>query len=138
MKNKLREKSGETLVEVLASMFIFLILFGILQGAISYSHASLEKNKEIRARNAQIIQSLASAEKTDGETVTLSFMATTSEMDQKGSVVFRVPLVLATRTALYTDANGQNQTMVFPMYDSVLPQEDASGQSAASDGGNTP
>ena len=30
MIKKLREKSGETLVEVLASMFIFLILFGIL------------------------------------------------------------------------------------------------------------
>ena len=51
MIKKLREKSGETLVEVLASMFIFLILFGILQGAVSYSHASMQKNKQIREEN---------------------------------------------------------------------------------------
>ena len=50
MIKKLREKSGETLVEVLASMFIFLILFGILQGAVSYSHASMQKNKQIREK----------------------------------------------------------------------------------------
>lgn len=86
MIKKLREKSGETLVEVLASMFIFLILFGILQGAVSYSHASMQKNKQIREENTQIIQGLASAQKVDGESKTLSFIATTSEMDKKGSV----------------------------------------------------
>lgn len=87
MIKKLREKSGETLVEVLASMFIFLILFGILQGAVSYSHASMQKNKQIREENTQIIQGLASAQKVDGESKTLSFIATTSEMDKKGSVI---------------------------------------------------
>ena len=64
--HKIRKKSGETLVEVIASLFIFLILFGILQGAISYSHASMEKNKQIRAENAEIIQNLASTDAAAG------------------------------------------------------------------------
>ncbi|RHC52297.1 hypothetical protein DW838_02585 [Dorea formicigenerans] len=44
---KSRANAGETLVEVVASIFIFLILMGILQGAITYSSNSLKKNKEI-------------------------------------------------------------------------------------------
>ena len=34
---KSRANAGETLVEVVASIFIFLILMGILQGAITYN-----------------------------------------------------------------------------------------------------
>ena len=51
---KSRANAGETLVEVVASIFIFLILMGILQGAITYSSNSLKKNKEIRSDNAKI------------------------------------------------------------------------------------
>ena len=49
---KTRANAGETLVEVMASVFIFLIMMGIMEAAISYSNASLAKNKEIRANNA--------------------------------------------------------------------------------------
>ena len=128
MIKKLREKSGETLVEVLASMFIFLILFGILQGAVSYSHASMQKNKQIREENTQIIQGLASAQKVDGESKTLS-----SEMDKKGSVVFRVPFTLATKTVTYQDTNGQSKNIVFSLYD-----VSADASVTPSEGGDTP
>ena len=56
---KSRANAGETLVEVVASIFIFLILMGILQGAITYSSNSLKKNKEIRSDNAKIHGSIA-------------------------------------------------------------------------------
>lgn len=49
---KTRANAGETLVEVMASVFIFLIMMGIMEAAISYSNASLAKNKEIRANKA--------------------------------------------------------------------------------------
>ena len=42
---KTRANSGETLVEVTASIFIFLIMLGIIQGAISYSQASLRQKQ---------------------------------------------------------------------------------------------
>ena len=41
MNKRIKPKSGETLVEVVASIFIFLIMIGIMQGAISYSSASM-------------------------------------------------------------------------------------------------
>ena len=47
----------------------------------------------------------------------LSFIATTSEMDKKGSVVFRVPFTLATKTVTYQDTNGQSKNIVFSLYD---------------------
>ena len=37
MAEKNRRNAGETLVEVMASIFIFLMMMGILQGAVSYS-----------------------------------------------------------------------------------------------------
>ena len=39
---RIKAKAGETLVEVMASMFIFLIMFGVLEGAISYSNSALK------------------------------------------------------------------------------------------------
>ena len=59
---KSRANAGETLVEVVASIFIFLILMGILQGAITYSSNSLKKNKEIRSDNAKIMEALQNTE----------------------------------------------------------------------------
>lgn len=114
--HKIRKKSGETLVEVVASMFIFLILFGILQGAISYSHASMEQNKKIRAQNAEIIRNLASAEQTSGSDQTLRFVATTPEMDRIGNQVFSVDLNLASKQVSYIDSKGANQIITFYTY----------------------
>jgi len=64
---KSRANAGETLVEVVASIFIFLILMGILQGAITYSSNSLKKNKEIRSDNAKIMEALQNTEVTSVE-----------------------------------------------------------------------
>lgn len=115
--HRIRKKSGETLVEVIASMFIFLILFGILQGAISYSHASMEKNKQIRAENSEIIQNLASADTTAGSDQTLQFVATTPEMDQIGNPVFSITANLASKEVKYKDTKGTDQIITFYLYD---------------------
>ncbi len=115
--HKIRKKSGETLVEVIASMFIFLILFGILQGAISYSHASMEKNKQIRAENAEIIQNLASTDTVTGTDKTLQFVATTSDMDQIGNPVFSITANLASKEVHYKDTKGTDQIITFYLYD---------------------
>lgn len=110
-------------MEVIASMFIFLILFGILQGAISYSHASMEKNKQIRAENAEIIQNLASADTTAGEDKTLQFVATTSDMDQIGNPVFSITANLASKNVQYKDTKGVDQIITFYLYDSPASSE---------------
>ena len=66
---RIKAKAGETLVEVMASMFIFLIMFGVLEGAISYSNSALKKNKEIRADNAAVLEGLQSSEETEEDPV---------------------------------------------------------------------
>lgn len=120
MNKKTKANSGETLVEVMASIFLFLIMMGVLQGAISYTSSSLTKNQEIRKENAKIIESLASASKNTGTEKCISFMATNSEMNVKGNVVFQVETVLSSKTASYTDASGETKSVTFYLYDSPL------------------
>ena len=133
--HKIKKKSGETLVEVLASMFIFLILFGILQGAISYSHKALEKNKQIRAENAEIVQNLASVQTTTGTEKTLRFVATTPDMDQKGNEVFSIATMLNKKVVSYENEAGETKTMTFYLYGS---KTDHTTDPNPADGGDTP
>ena len=108
---KSRANAGETLVEVVASIFIFLILMGILQGAITYSSNSLKKNKEIRSDNAKIMEALQNTE-------------VTSVMSIKGNHVFSVATDLNKKIVTYTDSKGEEQTITFYLYGS--PDADAS------------
>lgn len=83
---KSRANAGETLVEVVASIFIFLILMGILQGAITYSSNSLKKNKEIRSDNAKIMEALQNTEVTSVEhNKSIDFNATNSSLSIQSS-----------------------------------------------------
>lgn len=111
----LRNKSGETIVEVIASIFIFLIMLAILQGAVSYSRAMLQKNKEIRAQNAQILDSLSNAELNLNGSQTIRFMAVNSDMTESGNTVFSVPTNLGYKYADYVDSNG-TASMRFYLY----------------------
>lgn len=115
---KTKANAGETLVEVLASMFLFMIMIGILQGAISYCNASLTKNKELRANNAVILQALQSQENVQaGENQTIRFLATNSEFSALGSeVVFSVDTRLDKKIISYQDGENQEQQITFCLY----------------------
>ena len=125
---KLRSRDGDTLVEVMASIFIFLLMMGILQGAVSYSSASLKKNQQIRRDNAQILEELSAApmeKNTAAESVTLPFYAASSDLSETGStVMFRVP------TGLYTK---QAEDVTFYLYGAPEGQ-----QTDTDTGGETP
>ena len=122
---KSRANAGETLVEVVASIFIFLILMGILQGAITYSSNSLKKNKEIRSDNAKIMEALQDTEVTSVErNKNIDFNATNSDMSIKGNHVFSVATDLNKKIVTYTDSKGEEQTTTFYLYGS--PDADAS------------
>ena len=114
---KSRANAGETLVEVVASIFIFLILMGILQGAITYSSNSLKKNKEIRSDNAKIMEALQNTEVTSVEhNKSIDFNATNSDMSIKGNHVFSVATDLNKKIVTYTDSKGEEQTTTFYLY----------------------
>ena len=113
---KTRANAGETLVEVMASVFIFLIMMGIMEAAISYSSASLAKNKEIRANNAAVLEQLATASVEDGNTKDITFRAANSVVSQLGDKLFTVKTKLQKKTVTYTDTNGREQTVTFYQY----------------------
>lgn len=131
---KTRANAGETLVEVTAGIFLFLIMMGILQGTIAYSNAALAKNKQIRSDNAIILEKLQNTAVTEREVRSLQFVAVNSELTAKGNAVFRVPTVLGKKTLTYTCADGQTKNTVFYLYESTR-QKDAS-EDGKSDGGD--
>ena len=96
LKETLHTRSGDTLVEVMASIFIFLLMMGILQGAVAYSSASLRKNQEIREENSKILESIKKAEpQLTGGNVEETFCAANSDLTETGDKVFTV------KTGLY-------------------------------------
>lgn len=134
---KTKANAGETLVEVTASIFIFLLLMGILQGAVSYSNAALKKNKEIRADNAAILESLQGADVTEQSLKSVSFAATNSAMTVKGDTVFTIPVILASKSASYTAADGIQKEVTFYLFD--VSQDTGTGETQSADqGGDTP
>lgn len=131
---RIKASAGETLVEVMASMFIFLIMIGVLQGAISYSNSALTKNKEIRAENAAILQGLQSTgDVTKGSQKTVGFLAADSELTQTGNRVFSMNVTLNSKNVTYQDADGRQQSTTFYFYGSL--SQPASDQTDA-EGGN--
>ena len=128
---KLRSRSGDTLVEVMASIFIFMLLMGILQGAVSYSSASMRKNQEIRQENAEILKELSTAGATprDGEEqpVKLAFHAVNADFTQMGSAPnFTVETELYEKTA---------KEVSFLLYH---PEDKSGASDSGEDGGDTP
>lgn len=133
VKKILHETAGETLVEVLVSIFLFLLMVGILQGAISYSNAALKKNKEIRKENAQILENLRAASEdassSTTEEKTLNFSAVSSDFTTLGNQVFKMPVKLKKISVKYTDANGIEETTQFCLYQKVSLPDTAGGES---------
>ena len=117
MNQKTKFNAGESIVEVMASVFVFLIMIGILQGAISYATASMNKNKQIRADNVKIIEALKKTSITSKEDHDFRFVATYKEMNVVGNQVFTIHASLAQKTFTYTDTKNQSQTMTFYVYE---------------------
>lgn len=137
---KTKANAGETLVEVVASIFIFLILMGILQGAITYSSNSLKENKKIRSDNEKVIEALQSAQIEsvgNQSNQQIAFRAANSDISVIGNQVFAVPTSLSKKVVTYTDSDGKEQTITFYLYGSPDTDQTQSGSQVhtPSDGG---
>ena len=139
---KTKANAGETLVEVVASIFIFLILMGILQGAITYSSNSLEENKKIRSDNAKIIEALQSAQTEpvgNKSSHQIAFRAANSDISVIGNQVFTVPTSLNKKVVTYTNSDEKEQTITFYLYgspDTDQTQNKDQGKTPSDGGGN--
>lgn len=125
MSKKNRWNRGETLVEVMAAMVIFLLLMGILQGSVKYSRAALEKSRRLREQNEEICESVRNAtQEKNGAQTTMTFQAVSADGEVTGNQVFSVPVIPEKKQAEYTDQGNGKQTMVFYVYGAVAKSKD--------------
>ena len=138
---KTRANAGETLVEVMASVVIFLMMVGILQGAILYSRAALVKSRQMRADNETICEALRTEEKKSNGSSSLRFQAVSADGKTLGNQVFQVNADKAKKEITYTGADGTEKTTTFYYYQprkttgSTEPEERAEPTENAGAGG---
>ncbi len=119
MKNGRKNgKSGETLVEIMVSAFLFLILMAVMQGAISFCTNAQRKSEQIRKANAEICQNLHGALTTeDNGSRSFNFQAVSADGTVEGAQVFSVNVELKKKEA----SNGDGSKKVtFYLFDSAL------------------
>lgn len=127
---KLRLKSGETLVEVLAASAVFLLMMGIMQGAISFCTNAQHKSEAVRTVNADICQKLRSKpfDPLDpGSTAVYSFRAVSADGQQQSGVLFEVKAGLATKSVDYQDESGSSEIITFYVFQSTAPDPAGGG-----------
>ena len=111
-------KSGETLVEIMVSAFLFLILMAVMQGAISFCTNARYKSEQIRAANAEICQNLHSAlTAQDNGSSTFDFQAVSADGNVKGEWVFGVNVELKKKEISNDDGS---KKVTFYLFDSAL------------------
>lgn len=96
----LRSRRGETMVEVLVSMVLFLMLFAVMLGAVHFASNAQVRAETIRRRATALQRDLRSQNPTEGDSKTYQFVAVSEDGGTMGDqVVFQVPLKEQTVTA---------------------------------------
>ena len=110
MKNRrVRSNSGETMVEIMVSIVIFLMMMAVMQGAISFSSNAQAKSVQIRKSNAEICQALETSPYWGGGKVTYSFKATSADGGAEGvATLFNVEVEQGKKEV--SDSEGKTTT----------------------------
>ncbi len=95
----LRSRRGETMVEILVSMVLFLMLFAVMLGAVRFASNAQVRAETIRQRATALQRDLRSQTPTGGDSKTYQFVAVSEDGGTTGSRVFQVPLREQTVTA---------------------------------------
>lgn len=95
----LRSRRGETMVEILVSMVLFLMLFAVMLGAVRFASNAQVRAETIRQRATALQRELRRQTPTGGDSKTYQFVAVTEDGGTTGSRVFQVPLREQTVTA---------------------------------------
>ena len=118
-KRKNALKSGETLVEVMASIVIFLLVVAMLQGAVSFCTSAQAKSREIRTNTNAIIESLWSNQgilNPGTTTEKLEFHAEGSDIK-----AFEVDFTRDKLKVPYKDTQGNAEDVEFDLYGFAAP-----------------
>lgn len=112
--NILRDQAGETLVELMVSIVIFLLLLGTLAGAISFATAAQQKAQSLRDNAAAFQQSVRHGAAAGETAKTEDFYATTyNESETSPNAACQIPLKLQTISATGADGTSTTDFAVF-------------------------
>lgn len=113
LRTLLRERRGETLVEVLVSTVVFLLLLAALSGAVAFAHNAEVRSGEIRDHANELQRSVRSGTaKGEGSQTTFEFRSVSSDGSTGNNVLFSVKAKKQTITAS-DDAGNQTDFYVF-------------------------
>lgn len=123
----IEEKSGESLVEVMASAVIFLMMAAMLQGAISFCSSAQQKNQQLRRTNAQICEKLREELRKNPGSVTpagspadYQFNAISADGNHVGTeILFEINVPLGRKEVSYQDESGSDKTVTFYLFGPV-------------------
>ena len=112
LKTLLRERRGETLVEVLVSTVVFLLLLAALSGAVAFAHNAEVRSGEIRDHANELQRSVRSGTAKGEDGQTFEFRSVSSDGSTGDNVLFSVKAKKQTITAS-DDAGNQTDFYVF-------------------------
>ena len=113
---RIKSNSGETLVEVMLSMMLFLMILAMLQKAIDFNTNAQKKSEDIRTNNANIVMKLRETPlATEGASATYQFSSSLAG-EGDATVLFEVPITYDTKTITYQTVDGTDQTVEFAVF----------------------
>lgn len=112
--------SGESIVEVMVSVLIFLMLMAVLQGAIMFSNSAQKKSQQIRQDTAEICRNLQAAAVEGDGSADFKFYATSADESVIGDNVFSISAPRQKKTVTY-GAAGETSSTIFYMYGGTTP-----------------
>lgn len=120
MKKQKRKRAckGETIVEVTASMLIFLLMVAMLQGAVAFCSKAQQKSRQIRYDAAEVSKAMRRENwpQTTQGTEHFQFYAVGAD-GTKGNNVFSMDVDLDTKDVTYESMDGVDKSMRFYIYD---------------------
>ena len=122
MRKRIAGRSGETLVETLAAMAVFLLMMGILQGAHSFCTNAQQRSEALRKINAGIcreVRTTAPDPLPAGRTAVYCFRAVSADGGKESDTLFQVKVGLGSKTVTYRDEAGNERTAVFSLFQSA-------------------
>lgn len=112
LRTLLRERRGETLVEVLVSTVVFLLLLAALSGAVAFAHNAEVRSGEIRDHANELQRSVRSGTAKGEGSQIFKFRSVSSDGSTGDNVLFSVKAKKQTITAS-DDAENQTDFYVF-------------------------
>lgn len=107
LRTLLRERRGETLVEVLVSTVVFLLLLAALSGAAAFAHNAEVRSGEIRDHANELQRSVRSGTAKGEDLQTFEFRSVSSDGSTGDNVLFSVK---AKKQSITASDDSKNQT----------------------------